>query len=264
MIKKLLILILLFSGNLFSQELSEMEIRKMTEDLQDGVHVDYHDNGNLKIKMTIKNGQLHGPFISYDKDKRIETSLNYLYGKEHGLSLFYYKGTEQISGSQMYKYGEPHGNYTLYSEDGEITYQESYKDGKLHGPYVSYYDNGEIFTQGSYKNGKQDGKWISGLYSGDIESIKSYKDGKLHGPFKISPMTKEQGNPQLGIETTYKYGEIDGTYKLYLGNGIILHEGSYINGKEDGVHKMYDLNGNGELVKEIIYKYGVEIDSKEY
>ncbi|SVE03061.1 uncharacterized protein METZ01_LOCUS455915, partial [marine metagenome] len=84
-IKSLFSILFLSISFLFSQVLSEMDERKITENLKDGVHIEYYDNGQPRFQMSIKNGQLHGPMISYDKDKRIRLSKNYEYGKKHGL-----------------------------------------------------------------------------------------------------------------------------------------------------------------------------------
>ena len=69
-------------------------------------------------------------------------------------------------------------------------------------------------------------------------------------------------NGQLKGEGSFKNGKPEGLFKTYYDNGQLEGEGSFKNGKPEGLHKMY--YDNGHLESEITYKNGKEINRKSY
>jgi antitoxin component YwqK of YwqJK toxin-antitoxin module len=263
MIRKIIITII-FTSFVFSQ-MTEMEQRKLTENLRDGPFKEYYDNGNIQMEFVIKNGQFHGPSIYYNEEGGILISEYYQYGKRHGLSLEYYSeghsAGNQIMWSTTYEYGILNGPMTWFTDDGKILEQKNFKNGKLNGPYVSYMTGwGEtIDSQGIYKDGKKDGTWTEYFESGKVQLVENYKDKKLHGN-----QTYYYENLNIvSSNTNYKNGKKDGLYRWYSIKGNLVYEGNYVGGLREGVHKSYNIS-TGELETENTYSFDIQIKSKKY
>ena len=102
------------------------------------------------------------------------------------------------------------------------------------GLFQKYTDLGIKTEEGSYKNDYKEGIWKKyNSKTGDLET-----------------------------ETTYQNSVKNGVFKEYNKANRISIEGNYKNNEKDGIWKIYDLAG--KLSKEIEYKLGREISSKEY
>ena len=53
---------------------------KMSE-IKDGLYERYHENGQLRIKATYKDGKLNGPFEKYYENGQLEKKATYEDGK---------------------------------------------------------------------------------------------------------------------------------------------------------------------------------------
>lgn len=129
---------------------------------------------------------------------------------------------------------DQHTDGKAYSSDG-LSF-ETWKDCKLNGE-TEEYRNTFLYKKGFYKDHKQTGRWTT--FSLDTEeptTIENYKEDRLHG---LSQNFDSDGN------------------------GILLDETEYKNGKKDGIQKFYDKKtkklsylenyAKGELKKSVAY-----------
>ena len=90
---------------------------------------DHYENGQLKFKVSYKNG------------------------KWDGLSEEYYENG-QLMGKLSYKDGEiENGPSEEYYENGQLKKKVSFKDGKENGPSEEYYENGQLLHNWTYEDG---------------------------------------------------------------------------------------------------------------
>ena len=82
-----------------------------------GVSADYYENGQLKSKVTYKDGEEQGLFESYRENGQLEYKNNYKDGETHGLFEWYYENG-QLKEKITYKDGEKHGLTEWYGENG--------------------------------------------------------------------------------------------------------------------------------------------------
>ena len=71
----------------------------------DGPWEEYHENGQLSVTATYKDGELDGPFEFYDEDGQLRMKMTY-------------------------KDGEFDGPFEFYDEDGQLSAKGTYKDGE--------------------------------------------------------------------------------------------------------------------------------------
>jgi antitoxin component YwqK of YwqJK toxin-antitoxin module len=129
--------------------------------------------------------------------------------------------------------GKRHGVSEYYKADGTLLYANNYSNGEHAGKYISMLEDGTIIKEGYYDKGVMTGRWIIRDKSGTLTNEMEYKNGKLHG-----------------------------TYKSYS-NGALREETSHLDGKKDGVSKLYDKD-TGALSTEKVYKDDETVAYKSY
>ena len=97
-----------------------------------GVATEYYENGQLKSKVTYKDGEEQGLFESYRENGQLEYKNNY-------------------------KDGEVNGLFETYHENGQLKDNITFKDGEVNGLYEAYKENGqeENYSPDCYQNGNQ-------------------------------------------------------------------------------------------------------------
>jgi antitoxin component YwqK of YwqJK toxin-antitoxin module len=144
-----------------------------------GIHITYHDNGQIKEKYFHNNGIKEGLYQLFYSSGGIEKEINYINGLKHG-ELKIYNGTN-LNIYENYNIDELHGlciyyNYGRLSKEYKV--EISYNNGIMDGTYKKYY---------LYKLG------------GSLQIECNLKNGKYHGIYK-----EYDTNGDLLIELDYK------------------------------------------------------------
>lgn len=175
---------------------------------------------------------------SYYEDSRLEREVNFVDGKEDGISTTYYKrkgenddesdpSPGQIQVITEHKMGVPNGVWKYFYENGKAAWINTYKEGKKDGTWEYYYDD----KQGTPKK------------------IENWKEDKKNGVFiDYFPSGKKK------TEINYKENVMDGDYKMYYDDESPFVEKKYVNGKQDGEEISYHKNGQMASLKR--YKLG--------
>ena len=153
---------------------------------------------------------------------------------------------------------------------------KTYKDGERNGLQTDWYENGQKSCEVSWKDGKKDGVQTEWYENGTKKEIRNYLDGVMIGSNIIDTITYTIGLPIPGFEidvTEPRVKPIDGStlvtkddqryvpgsekpYSgvavIYYENGEKKEEGTYKDGKKDGLWTGWYKNGG------IIYKGGYE------
>ena len=95
----------------------------------------YYENGQLRDKGTMRDGELDGPFESYHE-------------------------SGQLRESSHFKDGELDGPFESYYENGQLWVKGTFKDNEYHGPHESYDRNGQLRFKGTRTMGEQCGEWF--------------------------------------------------------------------------------------------------------
>ena len=86
---------------------------------KEGKWVNYHSNGQLRIKENYKNGKLDGAWVEFHDDGQLAFKGNYKNGKSEGACVAYYSnGQLRLKGN--YKNGESEGAWVGFEEDGRV------------------------------------------------------------------------------------------------------------------------------------------------
>lgn len=96
---------------------------------------------------------------------------------------------------------------------------------------------------------------IKGLYKGGIHEKLHFKDGGVRAIFQLSIEEKTRINEKDETEKFYQ-GRKNGYYTIYHETGQLMKRGFY---RDDvSVDLFEEYNVNGELIKKINYKYGLD------
>lgn len=184
---------------------------------EDGVNIEYYENGQILSESNYLNGELHGLSREYYENGQILSESNYINGELNGPSGEYYEDG-QIQAEANYANGELIGVAKEYYVNGGVKNAASFSMDKM--KIETYSISGKLSRRAVYKDGviideyilDEQGNVISnGFYrtyynSGALESEQSFKDGKRHGITKIYDEIGE-----LVQTDDYKNGKLIGT-----------------------------------------------------
>ena len=283
---------------------------KKNQKIKNGVHKDnkiyeynkyIYDEESKRYDSPIRNeryreGKKHGLWKTHIEKKGhtpYTETINYRNGKKHGNSILEYS---RESYSTNYKNGQKNGVYLRINKyDGRTLESGFYKDNKRHGEWTMFTLNGELQQRLLYKNGKKNGKcfFYHSYYGEDshnmrtshdfldvyeymnheeihiLELIKFYvgnnriidtnltidfKDDQIHGLFimNITNMNREEGK---FCEINLRNGKRHGLYTLFnYHNFKKVYEHPYKNGMVHGTCYNY----NNEYIKKETYKNNVK------
>jgi len=118
---------------------------------------------------------------------------------------------------------------------------------------VKGYDYGNLVSVETYKNGKLDGTSKEyGSTTGKLLYKAEYKDGKLYKDGKIFNGLEEKYDEygKLSEQIPYTDGKINGV-AIYYFRGKLFKEEAYVDGKKEGISKLY--TDNERLILETPY-----------
>ena len=131
-------------------------------------------------------------------------------------------------------------------EYGEVAADGPYMGGKRHGHWVIVTPDAGIFQGQSFFSGV--------IIEGPMTMEGTMIDGKSQGHW-VARLTTSEG--PVTAEGTLVDGEMQGHW-VYRSSDGTVHEGSYVNGEEHGLHITRNDNEGGCLWTR--YSYGIEFD----
>ncbi len=249
---------------------------------QDGKWKYFDDKGVVKTLEIYKNGKKEGKWwkkitsqnqavavvtenykndqhFGHSEEKNEDGKLNWEREYVNNLSYTHkgYHPNGKIYIEKTLKDGKLDGKELKYNANGVLLTQKLYKEDQLQ-QLITYYENGNKKSLNNYAHGKRNGLFEEYTEKGIKYKSGDYKDDFKTGIWKIFA----QNDGSLISETTYVNGIKNGITKIYNVANKVSSEGNFKNNEKDGIWKSYNLAG--KLIKEIEYKLGREISSKEY
>lgn len=231
-----------------------------------GISLEYHENGQLKEKVNIKDGKANGPSEVYSKEGVIRSKIDWKEGDIVGMMVYFENG--QLMKKTGHSNKKPQGIFAEYYPSGQLQEKMNYEDGKLMGVVERYYDDGQLQEKLYYKNGKLEGtleryypksytlcsnkekKYIPCAFQVLKEKL-NYKDGTLDGLSKYYGRYGDKEDDCYWSERkNYKEGSLNGISetielptKICAGMQNIIT--NYVNGDRFGYSFKYE---NGVLI----------------
>ena len=202
----------------------------------DGPATSYFESGQVKSKLTYRNGTPTGKGVEYfvSGSPREETDYSNA-GRDRKVVRYQDTAGKVVQAEEQFKNNRPAGTWRDYYPDGKaVRKAETYgSSGRLVGDRLTYFENGQVQTRQPYLNG-----FLGGV------GQEYFPSGKLRK------------------ETTYVRSQIQGAFKEYREDGTLTLSGLYRNSRQSGVWTYYKEDGttvdrtvtyrNGQLVTDPI------------
>jgi uncharacterized protein len=210
----------------------------------------FYEDGLLREEGTFRNGKRDGFFKTYDRSGNLLDLKKYVDGEEvidapeiarlEVVTEYYETGV--ISNITTFRNGIPEGVSREYNEQGEIEKAVIYaagnivgqgimdEEGNKEGLWEEYYLDGSLRARGNYLNNKKTGEWVYYHENGELEQKGTYDEqGRPVGKW-----VWYYDNGNLWREEFFINGLQDGLVTEFDPYGIVISEGEYFEGLEEG------------------------------
>ena len=226
-------------------------------------------DGSPQVEGQMKRGERHGPFVFYEGSGTITSKGEFHYGNPHGLWNYYHENGQPRE-TVTYFYGEQEGKVQRWDWFGNLQSEGTYVNGKRHGLWTDYYPNGNKEATFEYERGDVNGKREFFAPSGELQMIRYYdhdllisysytgKDGNLVDPIIIDRnndnLVAYFQNGQVARQYSFVDGMFQGELIEYYPTGQIAYKANYLDDSAEGMAVEY--YANGQVKEERMKKFG--------
>jgi uncharacterized protein len=233
--KKFMGCMAIFAGLAFSS---------FSQDVKDGYHAFYYENGKKSSEGYFKNGKPDGLWKSYYVSGMLKSEGIRKNSLLDSVWIFYDDSGDTVS-RISYVNGKRNGYYLTYQKNdienrNYLISKQMYLNDMLEGKSNYYYETGKIKSITHFVKGQKDGKEFVYGREGSIIAENNYMKGRLIEVLKVNRVDGQ--------------GRKDGLWREYYDNLRIKKEMHYAHGILNGMYKEYDANG--ELMVSLNYANG--------
>ena len=183
--------ILLFNNSMNPERISTSENATLNQTITNGYWEYYHENGGLKSKGNYEDGLEVGIWEHYYENGNTKDLWDY------GDDRIYwthkaFRETGELLWERSLFYGDLHGTWISYYQDGSIRIKSNWEHGKeLNQTRFMYYEGGQLMERAEFKGDDFNGLREEFHENGELKQTGSYQDGK---PIGIWKEFDEEGN----------------------------------------------------------------------
>lgn len=262
-----------FSREYFPTGELEREV-PFVDGLEKGEGYEYEKDGRIVTLLTYKAGvltkkqrinrldeqaQKQGLWISFFKNRKIESEGPYVNGLKNGYWK-YYQANGSLKRVEKWVMGVLQENAQevakikikreINPKTGKLAFKGAYRNGKPEGVHRKYDDEGNVVESRIYENGillfegivdeqgRRQGPWKEYYPTGELKSEGSYKDN-----IKIQKWVYYYIDGDVEQTGNYLRGMPDGLWSWYYPNEQLWREEEYVSGREDGASIEYSDSG---------------------
>ena len=187
---KYLLICLLTSTMIFSQEVNKIDAQGKKDGLWKGV---YEESKRPRYEGTFDHGKEVGKFVFFDDTKAgtIIATREFNSKDDSCYTIFFNQKGNKVSEGKLVK-GKLEGVRKVFYPNQKIAEETTYKNGIKNGPYKKYAENGIVFEESSYKDNEFDGPAIFRNDANVVVSKGLYKNGKKVGIWEITTKGKTE------------------------------------------------------------------------
>lgn len=187
-----------------------------------------------QVKDTVRN-VLHGRYISYYLNGKIESKGQFTENETSGIWEFYFETGELKMRGILFK-GANYGLWEYFFENGKKSMEGIINGKNREGEWRSYYENGQVKETGEYTANKRTGVWNSYFEDGVLKGSIDYTDdfGRYTEYYHSGKILGE--GPRTGTKNS-------GLWRFYAEDGTLQSEGEFANGKKTGAWTTYYPSG---------------------
>ncbi len=223
----------------------------------------YHDNGQIKQYLEVKNGRAFGKYLEWYQNGVLKLEANTIEGIGD-LSLdaalgwmfddtsFAYDDKGNMIARVPYKKGVIDGLCTYYDDQGKQIKSIEYVNGYMHGEYKELYPSGEIKKITNYVFGEKQG--LSEFFGNETcpKYNEQYEKNRLHSGsyYDLKGSLISSVDDYNGFKVIYqdgklrrrleiKSGKIEGKMTCFFEDGSISNTYYIVNGEKHGEEILY-------------------------
>jgi antitoxin component YwqK of YwqJK toxin-antitoxin module len=226
--------------------------------LRNGDYNEFWENGGKKFVGTYSMGKKNGEHLSLNEDEKIFKQETFLDDSLHGMRINYWEGGA-VKDSGLFSNGKAINEHLFYYLDGQLQYkfsndstgnvisQENYDKNNNLSSLFKFQDNHIVQMKLYGSTGELSQIVDYSTYLGnDYERIRLFKSGMLYSDSGGMDGWEYWywGNGNVREKYQKKNYERNGAYNEYKEDGTLWITGFYKNGKQTGLWKWYDKDGN--------------------
>jgi len=196
----------------------------------DGPATSYYESGQIKTKITYKNGIPTGHGLEYFANGNLREDTDYSNsGKDRKITRYHDAPGQLVQAEEQYKNNRPTGTWREYFPDGKTPRKtETYAaTGRLNGERITYYETGQVLSRQPFLNGMMAGVAQEFFPSGKLRKETTYVRNVLLGPFRE---LHEDGT--AAVNGQYRNGRQSGVWTYYKEDGTtVARTVTYRNGQ---------------------------------
>jgi len=180
--------------------------------LEDGEHISYYENGNVNVKGKHEEGENMGKWEFYAPDGTLQ--MVRFYNKDGKVIGYSYNGQDGKLVDMIDL--PPDGNATIKAKfaNGKASKIYTTKHNEFDGVLKEYYESGQLSENINYKMGYRHGLLQTFFENGTLKEEKNYEYNFLHGPIK-----EYYPNGQIKLLKNYVYNVLHGEEIYYNEQG---------------------------------------------
>ena len=199
----------------------------------DGPATSYYESGQIKTKLTYRNGVPTGHGLEYFVTGNLREDTDYSNGgRDRRITRYQDAPGKLAQAEEQYKNNRPAGTWREFYPDGKSPRKvETYGPaGRLLGERITYFESGTVQSRQPYLNG-----FMAGIAQEYFASGKVFK------------------------ETTYVRNVLLGAFRELREDGTLAVGGQYRNGRQSGVWTYYQADGT-TVERTVTYRNGVRVE----
>jgi len=183
----------------------------------DGPATSYFESGQIKTKITYRNGVPTGHGLEYFVNGHLREDTDYSNGgRDRKITRYQDAATALVQAEEQYKNNRPAGTWREFYPDGKTPRKvETYGPaGRLVGERLTYFENGQVQSRQPYLNGFMAGVGQEFFASGKLRKETTYVRSVLLGPFRE---LREDGT--AAVSGQYRNSRQSGVWTYYKADG---------------------------------------------
>ena len=197
----------------------------------DGPATSYFETGQIKSKLTYRNGIPTGKGVEYfvSGNPREETDYGNN-GRDRRITRYQDVAGKLVQAEEQFKNNRPAGTWRDYFPDGKaVRKTETYgPSGRLVGDRIAYFENGQVQNRQPYLNGFLGGVGQEYFPSGKLRKETTYVRSQLQGPFRE---LREDGT--AAVSGQYRNSRQSSVWTYYQADGTTVDRTvTYRNGQQ--------------------------------
>ena len=217
-----------------------------------GELITYYPNGQPSAKEIYKDDMLNGPKTTYYETGQLKSTVSYANNQHEGLAQTYYEdGT--LQSEFHFHNNQREGVSKIYYPNGKVQFEMNYLHDKLNGENKNYQNDGTLVQKRIYQNGLVESGVI--YQNNKEEKLTSEQIDELNSKTVIHTQKNTVEKEDMRLDST-TLKPISGIYFDVNDKGFAIKEVQYLNGKPNGIMRIFDANGR--VTEQAFYENGIK------